>query len=452
MSGRNQAMNLTGMLDGIANAFNGMGDAYAFTHNAIRNIARPEVDPTDAKSVMAYAGWARRNGYDDEAARYTALGSQLQTEQEKKAYADANAKDSMSIKTLRKKLTAINGKIDEVGDPADSSFSAPGLIVARDNIQNQINSTVEGMNRRGEASRFGVANAGDAAVTAIAAAEHEQMMAAIEAEQAIANLTDQRNENTDYIIKGAVLPGMFIDPARQRLYEEAYSRQSETLLTRGLGVGTSEYISLMRAFNLAQQAKADELNPEYMESQTALAMELGKEAVQNLYEEMDRQSKPTSDLGAWLWNKAADLFTDQADIRPWLKDEDNQAIITAAIERVANYAPLAERGWDAMSRSEKMALVTEQVIKNLNENPIFAEELAEDLVVKAEDQAELEAQVKIEDMDEGINSPEYQNYLRMVEERYQKEFGIPNIDEIRKNMPEAWQQIQADWRAIRKPD
>ena len=61
-------------------------------------------------------------------------------------------------------------------------FSAPGLIVARDNLQNQIDSTVDAMNRRGELSKHGVANAGDAAVIAIAAAEHEQMMATIDAQ------------------------------------------------------------------------------------------------------------------------------------------------------------------------------------------------------------------------------------------------------------------------------
>ena len=73
MSGRNQAMPLQGMLTELADSFNGMGDAYNFVPNAIRNVTRPSVSMDDSTSLTNYAAWARRNGFDEEAARYEAL-------------------------------------------------------------------------------------------------------------------------------------------------------------------------------------------------------------------------------------------------------------------------------------------------------------------------------------------------------------------------------------------
>ena len=73
MAGSNQSVNLQGMLGDLADSFNGMGDAYNFVPNAIRNISRPSVSMDDSTSLASYAAWARRNGFDDEAARYEAL-------------------------------------------------------------------------------------------------------------------------------------------------------------------------------------------------------------------------------------------------------------------------------------------------------------------------------------------------------------------------------------------
>lgn len=73
MAGNNQSVNLQGMLNELAGSFNGMGDAYNFVPNAIRNVTRPSVSMDDSTSLTNYAAWARRNGFDEEAARYEAL-------------------------------------------------------------------------------------------------------------------------------------------------------------------------------------------------------------------------------------------------------------------------------------------------------------------------------------------------------------------------------------------
>lgn len=74
MAGSDQSARLQGMLSQLADSFNGMGDAYNYAPNAIRNFTRPEVDNTSSRSILQYADWARRNGYDDEANQYMALG------------------------------------------------------------------------------------------------------------------------------------------------------------------------------------------------------------------------------------------------------------------------------------------------------------------------------------------------------------------------------------------
>jgi hypothetical protein len=62
MSGSNQSVNLQGMLGDIASTVGDMGKAYDFIPNAIREVARPEVDMNDPNAMKAYGMWLSRNG------------------------------------------------------------------------------------------------------------------------------------------------------------------------------------------------------------------------------------------------------------------------------------------------------------------------------------------------------------------------------------------------------
>jgi hypothetical protein len=74
MAGRDQSARLQGLLSGIADSVGELGAGGDWTSDAIRNITRPEIDTTDSASLIRYADWARRNGLDDEAKQYMALG------------------------------------------------------------------------------------------------------------------------------------------------------------------------------------------------------------------------------------------------------------------------------------------------------------------------------------------------------------------------------------------
>lgn len=62
MAGSNQAVNLTGMLNQLSQDIGGFADVQANYGNAIRNMARPELDMDNPEAMSAYAQWLINNG------------------------------------------------------------------------------------------------------------------------------------------------------------------------------------------------------------------------------------------------------------------------------------------------------------------------------------------------------------------------------------------------------
>ena len=67
MAGRNNAVNLTGMLSDMNQAISGFGEAGNQYVDTFRRSMAPKVDMNDSTSLGSYANWAKRNGYDEEA-------------------------------------------------------------------------------------------------------------------------------------------------------------------------------------------------------------------------------------------------------------------------------------------------------------------------------------------------------------------------------------------------
>ena len=133
MAGRNQSVNLQGMLGDLANSFNGMGDAYNFVPNAIRNVTRPSVSMDDSTSLANYAAWARRNGFDDEAARYEAL-SYKQKEKETQEAKDAALGKTMAKATQTGSAGQLLGSEGDLGG-ADATIAVLNKRLADPEIQ-----------------------------------------------------------------------------------------------------------------------------------------------------------------------------------------------------------------------------------------------------------------------------------------------------------------------------
>ena len=102
---RSQAANLSGMLTSIGDTLGSMGDVGNQYVDTFRRLQAPEADMNDSASLLAYADWARRNGYDDEAKQYMALGYR---QKEKEA---EEAKDAASLSFMKGTSDATKGGV-----------------------------------------------------------------------------------------------------------------------------------------------------------------------------------------------------------------------------------------------------------------------------------------------------------------------------------------------------
>ena len=74
MPGSDQSKNLAGMFQMINAPISEMGNAGNQYVDTFRRSTAPKPDMNDSASLLRYADWARRNGYEDEARQYMALG------------------------------------------------------------------------------------------------------------------------------------------------------------------------------------------------------------------------------------------------------------------------------------------------------------------------------------------------------------------------------------------
>lgn len=73
MAGRNVAPDLSGMFGAINEAIASDKTSSIYTDNFKRSMA-PPIDMNDSESILRYSQWAKRNGYEEEARSYMALG------------------------------------------------------------------------------------------------------------------------------------------------------------------------------------------------------------------------------------------------------------------------------------------------------------------------------------------------------------------------------------------
>jgi len=122
MAGRNNAVNLTGMLSDMNQAISGFGEAGNQYVDTLRRSMAPKVDMDDSKSLESYANWARRNGYDEEADKYLAL-SYKQKEVEKESAKDAALGKAMAGASKSGSVAMREGARGDLGN-VDATISS----------------------------------------------------------------------------------------------------------------------------------------------------------------------------------------------------------------------------------------------------------------------------------------------------------------------------------------
>lgn len=85
MAGSDQSRSSLGMFQMINDSISGMGNAGNQYVDTFRRSTAPKPDMNDSESLLRYADWARRNGYEDEARQYMALGYKQKEKEEREA-------------------------------------------------------------------------------------------------------------------------------------------------------------------------------------------------------------------------------------------------------------------------------------------------------------------------------------------------------------------------------
>ena len=186
---RSQAANLTGLLSNIANTAGAMGDVGNQYVDTFRRTMAPKVDMNDADSLMNYADYARRNGYDDEAKQYMVLGATQQKAQDQKSYADQLATGTEKLRGLYGQLGVLRG----------TKGVDPSAITA---LENNIVAIENKLNEAGENSIYGVANAGSTASRTVTTEIAAQQKAQLESTKLRTDVDLKKSQLEDLVAQG----------------------------------------------------------------------------------------------------------------------------------------------------------------------------------------------------------------------------------------------------------
>ena len=140
MAGSSQASNLSGMLGNLADSVGRMAEPGNQYVDTFRRLQAPKADMNDSASLLNYADWARRNGYDDEAKQYMVLGETQRRKEAEDAKAGRLQTGRSSVASLQNEYMRVL-KDPTITDPAVRDKKLADLQAR----MNTIAGAVEGM-------------------------------------------------------------------------------------------------------------------------------------------------------------------------------------------------------------------------------------------------------------------------------------------------------------------
>jgi len=237
-SGRSQASNLSGLLSNISGTIGEMGEPGKQYVDTFRRTMAPEADMNDSASLLNYAQWARRNGYDDEAEKYLVMGRNQQKIEEEKAYNTGMAKDTEKLRGYDTSTTMLRKTIegyeeagigsDEYGPPNPKLENAK-MALAKVESERQL--LIEQMNNRGDASLYGKGNEGSVAERKLATEKVAAETAALEMRSLKANTVLREQELAALADEGREIDSKFLPHIDHKAYRLRLS-QAQTLQER----------------------------------------------------------------------------------------------------------------------------------------------------------------------------------------------------------------------------
>jgi hypothetical protein len=231
-SGRSQASNLSGLLSNISGTIGEMGEPGKQYVDTFRRSMAPEADMGDSASLLNYAQWARRNGYDDEAEKYLVMGRNQQKIEEEKAYNTGMARDTEKLRGYDTSTEMLRRTIEgyEESDVTDSDVGPmpnPQLENAKmalAKIEGERQLLIEGMNNRGDGSLYGKGNEGSVAERQLITERVAAETAALEKRQLVAKTKLDEAELQDKIAEGSQIESTFLPYVDYEAYKRRLSQ------------------------------------------------------------------------------------------------------------------------------------------------------------------------------------------------------------------------------------
>jgi hypothetical protein len=215
---RSQARDLTGMLTSIGDTAGKFGDTGQQYLGTLRRSFAPETDMNDSASLLRYADWARRNGYDEEARQYLALGYKRKAVEGEKEYTTYVASNTEKLRGFNTSIANLEQAVAN-GDP--------NAQVALDRVTSARDQHISAMNKYGKDSDYGKGNEGGLAQRAYAAELVAAEKAALNRDKLVLEIGNMRAELADFISEGEPIDLSLVPPNLRASYEQGLARAAE---------------------------------------------------------------------------------------------------------------------------------------------------------------------------------------------------------------------------------
>jgi hypothetical protein len=353
----------------------------------------PQADMNDSASLLSYADWARRNGYDDEARQYLALGYRQKQAQEQKSYKTFVNSNTEKLRGFNTSIANLQAAI-EAGDP--------NAQAALDKVLGARTLLIKDMNQYGSDSNYGSGNEGSAALRTLQAEELALADAAMQRKATEVALQNDLAALQDTLSESEPIPLSFIPPHMQDRYRQGILNAKEN--------------------PQGEKAGIRDLNKEWGK--------ISSDYLASLVE----GDKTTTQL---IWKSVSDIRNSDAyddDTKEYISE--NPQIVSSAVEQaersLSGNSEFRTAGPEKKQQMAEQALV--EILRGQNEK--LDEEMAERRQELAEDsrndtnRSRYAERDRVRQYKPGYEQggPRYKEYLKRAQEQLGEEFDLDEFD------------------------
>ena len=354
-----RASNISGLLGSIGDTIGEMGKPGEQYIDTFRRSMAPEADMNDSASLLSYADWARRNGYEDEATNYLALGYKRKAVEGEKAYKTSVAQGENKLRGFNQSIGELEAALTKAMEADPDSAMIANTEMAIEKVKDARLQHINGMNDYGAGNDYGIGDEGTKSSLKLQAEVVAAEKADMERRELQLSIQQSEMELADAIVEGAPIPLSSLPPALRESYEKGLRMAKEGPMPA----------AALRDLN-------EKYSPRSIDYLTSLGE--GDEATQQL-----------------LWSSTRDIRKNvDEDVGEWMADPDNQEAIAKAVE-TAESQLLGDSKYRTASPENREIMAQDALVKVLRGMRADLDKLYEDAEKDADrDSAAATAQAK----------------------------------------------------------